>query len=162
VSVRRAAAALVLIAAAAAGCRQQPQGARSPVTEAEARAIAEHAEASFTTGDVNAIMKQYADGAVMFDAAIPQPSTDRKVQTGWAQTFVSMKPADYHVPDRHIQIIGPDAFVSSGTEVFTVKAGAATPTVSARFTDVFQRQRDGSWKIVHEHVSMPPTTAGQP
>jgi ketosteroid isomerase-like protein len=158
--VRAAAASLVLIAALA-GCRQQ-QGAHSPVTEAEAQAIAERAEASFTSGDAKAIMNQYAGGAVMIDASHPQPSTDRKVQTGWAQSFVSMKPADYHVPDRHIQIVGPDAFVSSGTEVFTVKAGAATPTVSARFTDVFQRQRDGSWKIVNEHVSMPPTAAGQP
>jgi ketosteroid isomerase-like protein len=159
--VRAAAVSLVLLTAVS-GCRQQPQGAHSPVTEAEANAIAERAEASFTTGDAKTIMSQYADGAVMIDASHPQPSTDRKVQTGWAQSFVSMKPADYHVPDRHIQIVGPDAFVSSGTEIFTVRAGTATPTVSARFTDLFQRQRDGSWKIVHEHVSMPPTAAGQP
>jgi ketosteroid isomerase-like protein len=45
--------------------------------------------------------------------------------------------------------------------MFTVAAGAARPTISARFTDVFQRQRDGSWKIVHEHVSLPPAPAGQ-
>jgi ketosteroid isomerase-like protein len=159
-SVRRAAASLFLLAALA-GCRQQQQD-HSPVTGAEASAIAERAEASFTTADAKAIMSQYANGAVMIDASNAAPSTDRKVQTGWAQAFVSMKPADYHVPDRHIQIVGPDAFVSSGTEVFTVKAGAASPTVSARFTDVFQRQRDGNWKIVHEHVSMPPTGPGQP
>jgi ketosteroid isomerase-like protein len=157
----RYAAIVLIIATALAGCRSQ-QGAHSPVTESEARAIAERAEASFTTGDVNAIMNQYANGAVMFDASHPAATTDRKVQTGWANAFVSMKPANYHVPDRQIQIVGPDAFVSSGTEIFTVQAGAATPTVSARFTDVFQRQRDGSWKIVHEHVSMPPTEAGKP
>jgi ketosteroid isomerase-like protein len=153
-------AALVLVVALA-GCRSR-QGAHFPVTQSEARSIAERAEASFTTGDVNAIMNQYADGAVMFDASHGEATTDRKVQTGWARSFVSMNPANYHVPDRQIQIVGPDAFVSSGTEVFTVQAGAATPTVSARFTDVFQRQRDGSWKIVHEHVSMPPTGAVKP
>jgi ketosteroid isomerase-like protein len=106
-------------------------------------------------------MRQYADGAVMFDSSHPGFSTDRKVQTGWARDFVSMQPADYRVPDRQIQIVGPDAFISSGTEVFTVAAGSARPTISARFTDVFQRQRDGSWKIVHEHVSLPPPPAGQ-
>jgi ketosteroid isomerase-like protein len=37
-----------------------------------------------------------------------------------------------------------------------VAAGSARPTISARFTDVFQRQSDGNWKIVHEHVSLPP------
>ncbi len=143
------------------GCLRE-KGPQAPVTEAQARAIAERAEASFTTGDVGSIMGQYADGAVMIDASNPDPSTNRKVQSGWAKAFVSMRPSDYHVPDRHIQIVGHDAFVSSGTEVFAIEAGAARPTVSARFTDVFQRQRDGSWKIVHEHVSMPPTAAGKP
>jgi ketosteroid isomerase-like protein len=143
---------------ALAGCKAAETG-HAAVSKAEATRIAEQAEASFTNGDLNAIMNQYADGAVMIDASHPAASTDRKVQTSWAQSFVSMKPADYHVPDRQIQIVGRDAFVSSGTEVFTVAAGAARPTVSARFTDVYQRQKDGSWKIVHEHVSMPPTSA---
>jgi ketosteroid isomerase-like protein len=152
-----AAAALFVLS----GCLKQP-AQHAAVTEAEATAIAERAEATFTSGDVNKIMSQYADGAVMIDAANPSPSTDRKVQTGWARAFISMKPADYHVPDRHIQIVGPDAFISSGTEMATIEAGAARPTISARFTDVFQRQRDGSWKIVHEHVSSPPTPSGKP
>jgi len=159
-SVRRLPALLILLGGLA-GCDKQ-QAERAPVTQAEAGAIVERAEASFSTGDVNAIMDQYANGAVMIDASHPTPSTDRKEQTGWARSFVSMKPSGYHVPDRHIQIVGPDAFISSGTEIFTVQAGNATPTVSARFTDVFQRQRDGGWKIVHEHVSMPPTPAGKP
>jgi ketosteroid isomerase-like protein len=144
---------------ALAGCKQA-QTDHSPVTKAEATRIAEQAEATFTSGDVNAIMRQYADGAVMFDAGHASPSTDRKVQTAWARDFVSMKPSDYRVPDRQIQLLGPDAFISSGTEVVTIAAGTARPTVSERFTDVFQRQADGSWKIVHEHVSMPPAPGG--
>jgi ketosteroid isomerase-like protein len=153
----------MMVLALMAGCARNPGGAgRAPVTPAEAAAIAERAEASFTTDNVDAIMSQYAEGAMMIDASNPTPSTDRKVQTGWARAFASMKPSDYHVPDRHIQIVGPDAFISSGTEMFTIEAGAARPTISARFTDVFQRQRNGSWKIVHEHVSMPPTPTGKP
>jgi ketosteroid isomerase-like protein len=146
---------------ALAGCKLQQGQSNPPVTKAEAAKIAEAAEAKFTVGDPKAVMSQYAEGAVMFDAGHGPYSTDRKVQTRWAQDFVSMKPSDYHVPDRQIQLVGPDAFISSGTEVFTVEAGAARPTVSARFTDVFQRQGDGSWKIVHEHVSLPPTPPGQ-
>lgn len=138
-----------------AACERAPSDSL-PVTVAEATQIAERAEASFTKGDVKAIMAQYANNAVMIDAGSPDPSTDRKVQSGWAQTFVGMQPADYKVIDRHIQPLGGDAFISSGSETFTVAAGAARPTVSARFTDVFQRQKDGSWKIVNEHVSMPP------
>jgi len=145
---------------ALAGCKLQ-QAQQAPLTKAEATKIAEQAEANFTTGNVKAVMGQYAEGAVMFDASHPAFSTDRKVQTGWAQAFVSMKPADYHVPDRQVQILGPDVFVSSGTEMYTIASGSARPTISLRFTDVFQRQRDGSWKIVHEHLSMPPAPATQ-
>ena len=145
---------------ALAGCKQAGGPAdHPPVTKAEAAKIAEQAEANFTLGNVDAVMRQYADGAVIFDAAHPSLSTDRKEQAAWAKDFVSMKPADYRVPDRQVQIVGPDAFISSGTETFTIEAGSARPTVSARFTDVFQRQRDGSWKIVHEHVSLPPAVA---
>ncbi|HKX92997.1 MAG TPA: nuclear transport factor 2 family protein [Sphingomicrobium sp.] len=154
---RLAASGLALILLA--GCKVHRASEQPAVTTEEAIRIAEAAEANFTTGDVNKVMAQYAPGAVMFDAGSPAFSTDRKVQTGWAQSFVSMKPADYHVPDRQIQILGPDAFISSGTEMFTVAAGAARPTLTFRFTDVFQRQRDGSWKIVHEHLSSPPAAA---
>jgi len=150
--------AILCLVLGAAGC-QQKAGTNPPVTAAEAAAIAERAEASFTTGDIKQVMDQYAPGAVMIDAASPIPSTDRKVQTGWGQAFVSMQPADYKVVDRQIQLLGPDAFVSSGVETFTVAAGQARPTVSARFTDVFQRQKDGRWRIVNEHVSMPPVPA---
>jgi hypothetical protein len=146
--------------AALAGCKQASSG-QAPVTEAEAGKIAEAAEVTFTSGDLGKIMDQYADNAVMIDASKPDPSADHKVATDSARTFVSMKPADYRVIGRHIQVVGPDAFVSSGIEQFSVAAGAARPTVSARFTDVFQRQSDGKWKIVAEHVSMPPTPAGQ-
>jgi len=144
---------------AIAGCKQAPAG-HAAVTKTEAATIAEQAEANFTTGRVDDVMRQYAEGAVLFDAGHPTLSTDRKVQTGWARDFVSMKPADYHVPDRQIQLLGPDAFISSGTEVFTIESGTTRPTLSARFTDVFQRQPDGSWKIVHEHVSLPPASQG--
>ena len=90
----------------AAGCQMKSGAAgHPPVNEAEAARIAEAAEASFTTGDINRVMAQYADKAVMIDASAPDPSADRKVQVGWARTFVSMQPADYKVVDRHIQLV---------------------------------------------------------
>ncbi|WP_221766421.1 nuclear transport factor 2 family protein [Sphingomonas ginkgonis] len=147
---------------ALAACAKSGQTGQAPVTEAEATRIAQGAEASFSSGDANRIMANYGSKAVMIDASNPTPTDDRSAQTGWAKTFTSMRPADYAVTDRHIQLVGPDAFVSSGVESFTVQAGAARPKVSSRFTDVYQRQGDGQWKIVHEHVSMMPTPAGQP
>ena len=149
-----------LVIASLSGCKKTA-GGNTPVTEAQATRIAEAAEATFTSGDPTRILDQYAEDAVLIDASKPDPTSDRKVATDSVRALVSMKPADYRVVGRHIQLLGPDAFVSSGIEQFTVAAGAARPTVSARFNDVFQRQSDGKWKIVNEHVSMPPTPAGQ-
>ena len=153
--------ALLIAAIAVSSCDKPGPSGQPPVTEAEAAKIAETAEATFTAGDVGKIMDQYAEGAVMIDASKPDPSADRKVATESARALVSMKPQDYQVLDRHIQLVGPDAFVSSGIQRFTVAAGTARPTVSVRFTDVFQRQPDKRWKIVHEHMSMPPTPSAQ-
>ena len=155
-SILIASTAIVLVA-----CQKAPSG-QPAVTAAEAEKVAVAAEATFTTGDVGAIMDQYANGAEMIDASSPDPSADRKIQTGWARAFTSMKPADYKVSGRRIQLLGGDAFVSSGIESFTVAAGTGRPTVSARFTDIFQRQSDGKWKIVAEHVSMPPVPPPAP
>ena len=74
-------ALLISVVLVAAGCQKAPSGA-PPVTEAQAAKIAETAEASFTTGDVKAIMSQYGDKAVMIDAASPNPSADRVILSG--------------------------------------------------------------------------------
>ena len=144
---------------ALAGCKQAGSGAE-PVTQVEATRIAEATEADYGSGDVNKIGSHYAANAVAFDAANVAPTKEPKVLKTWTAQFVSMKPADYQVSDRNIQIVGPDAFVSSGIGRFTVQAGQARPQVGVRFTQVYQRQKDGQWKIVHEHMSMPPTPPG--
>ena len=156
----RAAMTMLAVTTIITGCTRTT-GELPAVTESEATKVATAAEATFTAGNVDAVMSQYDDKAVMIDPSAAEPSNDRKVTTGWAKTFVSMKPADFKVSGRHIQLLGPDAFVSSGVESFTVAAGTARPTVSARFTDVFKRD-GGAWKIVHEHVSMPPALTVKP
>ena len=146
-----------LIASAAlalAGCRQASETA--PVTQAEAQRIVAANDAAYGSGDGAKIAALYAKGAYVFDAGNPAPSDDPKMLRQWANDFVSMKPADFTTGEQKIQIVGPDAFVNSGVFGFTVQAGQARPTVSARFTQVYQRQSDGSWKIVTEHMSMPP------
>ena len=148
----------LVIAVAALGlmsCRQA--GETSPVTQAEAEKIAAASEAAYVSGDGAKIAGNYAKGAYVFDAGNAAPSSDAKVHRQWTDQFVSMKPGDVATAERKIQLVGPDAFVNSGVISFTVQAGQARPTVNARVTQVFQRQKDGSWKIVAEHMSMPPT-----
>ena len=156
--MRTIAIAMILLAAS---CQKAPSG-QAPVTEAEAIKVAEATEATYSGGDADKIAATFARNAVAFDPGHVDPSGDAKVIRKWAGDFVSMQPADFAMRNRTIQIIGPDAFVTSGIGSFTVAAGAARPQVGVRITQVYTRGKDGKWAIVHEHMSMPPTPPGQP
>lgn len=150
-------AALSLLAACNQGVANRP-----PVTEAEALRIAEAVEADYTSGDASKILSHYADDAIAFDPAHVEPTSDRKTLERWTRDFVSMKPGDYTVTNRRIQVTGPDNFVSFGIARMTVQAGQARPQVGVRFGQTYSRGKDGQWKIINEHMSMPPTPPGQP
>lgn len=129
--------------------------AAGAVTEAEALKIAAGMHAAFMSGDAAKIMAHYAPGAAMFDPGHAQPATDKAVQTGWTEEFLRMNPADL-VTKPTIQLAGPDAFVAYGTATFTGNFDGRAVPLATRFSQVFQRQADGQWKVIHEHMSLPP------
>ena len=150
-------AALLLLAA----CQQQAGEAKLvPPTQAQAEKIIESTEKSYLSGNAAVIMAHYADGAVMFDQGLLAPVADRQLQTKLTQGFAATQPRDFTIANRAIQLLDGDTFVASGVTSFTIQLGQARQPTRARFTQVYQRQGDGSWKIVHEHMSAPP--AGSP
>ena len=152
---------LLAAAAALAACQQSPEQAKlEPVTQKQAETIVEATQKSFGSGDANAIMGHYADGAVLFDQGLLNPVADRQLQTKFTQGFAATQPRDFTVDNGSIQILDADTFVNSGVNRFTIQLGQARQPVRARFTHVYQRQPDGSFKIAHEHMSSPP--AGSP
>ena len=144
------------------GCEIQSSGAgdakasAAPVSQAEADKIVADMHQSFTGGDAFKIMDHYAPGAVIFDPGRAEPSADRAVQTKWASEFVTMKPSDLVSTTRHVQVLDGDTIVASGIAAFLADIGGNRERLSVRYSQVFQRQADGSWKIVNEHMSMPP------
>jgi len=144
-----------------AACQQPATEAKlAPPTQAEAENIIEATEKSYGSGDVNQIMAHYADKAVMFDMGVLAPVADRQMQTKFTQGFAATQPRDFTVANRAIQVLDADTFVASGVTSFTIQLGQARQPVRARFTQVYQRQGDGTFKIAHEHMSSPP--AGSP
>lgn len=149
--------AILLLAA----CQQSPEQAKlEPVTQAKAEKIIEATQKSFSSGDANQIMTHYADGAVMFDQGLLAPVADRQLQTKLTQGFAASQPRDFTIANRSIQVLDPDSFVASGVMSFTIQLGQARQPIRSRFTQVYQRQADGTFKIAHEHISAPP--AGSP
>ncbi len=146
---------------ALAGCAK-PGAPPAPPAQAEAEKIVADTEVSFTGGNVEAIMGHYADGAVVFDPSVLDPSNDRAMQTKWTAGYVTMKPSDQTVGSRHVQVLDADTIVASGVMSFTAAVGPTRQMLRTRYTDVYQKQADGSWKIVHEHMSGPPPETPMP
>ncbi len=126
---------------------------KAPVGEPEAARIAADAEASFTSGNTAAIMSHYAPDAVIFDPGTNAPSQNRAVQSKWTDALVALRPTRFDPGKRTIQPLGPDAFISSGLATLEIPADQGSRAVHVRFTNVYQRQADGKWLIVHEHNS---------
>ena len=145
------------------GCRGEEAPTAAPEiapTPSESIAIVSKAEENWNSMDKAKIMSPYLDGAVMIDAMAPAPSVNRAVQEQWAEGFAKMKLDSHQVPDRRIQVLDAKTMVASGTATFQSSSGATPKPVAVRFTDVYQKQDDGSWMIVHEHLSLVPAAEG--
>ena len=155
---------------ALAGCDAQKstngdgagQASGSKLTQADAEKIVATAEGAWSSNRVETVMANYADGAVVFDTSTLPATTDRNVQTRGNAAFLTMKPADFRVDPRNVQLLDNDTIVASGVLSFTANVGAARPVLKTRYTQVYQRQPDGGFKIVHEHMSSPPPGTGTP
>jgi uncharacterized protein (TIGR02246 family) len=145
---------------ALAACRMQPadapKAAAAPTTE-EAAAIVDNAEATWSSADTAKIMAAYKEGGTWFDPVALEPSADRAVQTKWTDGFTAMKLTEKSIAAKTVQVLDDDIIVASG--IATLKSGPQGDPVTFRYTDVYERQPDGKWLIVHEHLSAPPAPA---
>ena len=151
---------LIASLAALAACNQQPAAppaAAAPPTEAEAAAIVDAAEGQWTSADTAKIMASYKEGGVWFDPVAVEPSADRATQTKWTDGFTAMKLTEKSIANKNVQVLDDDTIVASG--IATLKSGAAGDPVTFRYSNVYQKQPDGKWLIVHEHLSAPPAEA---
>lgn len=155
-------AGIALLAACSPAAKHGNSAAATavPPTAEEALATVESAEATFTSGNAEAIMAHYAPGAVFFDASIAEPTDDRATATKWTENFVAMKPSNLSTEGRKIQILDADTFIASGIGTLDAVVKGRPTKLSMRYTDVYEKQADGRWLIVHEHLSMPPKGEG--
>lgn len=128
----------------------------------DAAAVVSAVEKSWQSGSAEEAMKHYAPEAVVFSTGALAPTTDRNVVTRETADFMAMKPADFTVTERNTQTLDDDTVVSSGIVGFTAQVGPARQMLRARFSQVLQKQADGRWLIVHEHMSLPPAGAQLP
>jgi ketosteroid isomerase-like protein len=136
---------------------EAPEAAAAVPTDAEAAAIVDAAEAEWTSADTAKIMATYKEGGVWFDPVAVEPSADRAVQTKWTDGFTAMKLTEKSIAAKNVQVLDGDTIIASG--IGTFKGAAQAEPISFRYTDVYEKQPDGKWLIVHEHLSAPPAEA---
>jgi len=163
--MRALAITMILAGLTLAGCemsnpRQEQESQTNAATAEDAATVVSAVEDSWKSGSAEEVMKHYAPDAVVFSTGTLAPTRDRNVVTRDTAGFLAMKPADFVITERNTQQLDEDTIVSSGIVGFTQQMGPARQMVRARFTQVLQKQPDGSWLIVHEHMSLPP--AGSP
>ena len=154
--MNRIALPALALALVAAGCQQKPA---APVSETDAAAALDAAKAAWTSMDVAKLDALYADDVTNLDVGAPGLNQGKDAIHKLNAAFVEMKFDGAEFTAKKIVPLGPDVFVATGIAHFTSSANK-TMDGDIRFSEVFQKQADGGWKIVHEHISFPPKAPG--
>jgi ketosteroid isomerase-like protein len=114
---------------------------------------------AFEAKDVNGVMAMYAPGAALtaYDMVPPlQYKGADAYRKDYTEFFAQFDgPIHVDVSDTHIEADRGVAF-AYGIERLTGKMTNGTPVdMWIRWTDGWKRMDGGSWRVVHEHVSVP-------
>lgn len=112
--------------------------------------------AGFAAGDMEATMSPYSKDLFLFDLAPPHKSGFERlemVNTGLRAAMATVPTCTYE--EMTIEVVGADVAYAHYILPFsaTMKDGTKF-AVDGRGTDVL-RKLEGTWKIVHEHFSVP-------
>lgn len=137
------------------GCQQAAEVPAAPVaiSESDAEIIANRNEVELASTNAARVKAIYARDIVAFDPGVPALMTDRAAFDKAQDDFVAMKFDSFGRKERKVQVLDADTFIVSGT------SDMASTTVPGnkgtfRYSEVYQKQPDGKWLIVNEHVSL--------
>jgi len=125
--------------------------------EKQIRDLIEAKAAALRAKDPKGMVDAYADRVVVYNLAPPlRQSSDARDTTGverWLATFTG--PMDYEVRDLDVTIGGDVAFCTSINRLSATPAGSDEPFTLWHRVTLGLRRVDGTWRITHEHESVP-------
>jgi ketosteroid isomerase-like protein len=100
----------------------------------------------FNTGDVNRIMRFYADRYV--DVNLRNPVQTKTERAEYYRKIIERKDTRVEVHPDEILIEGNLAFVRGTIELWrTPQSGGSSERRELRYLEIARRQADGSWKV---------------
>jgi uncharacterized protein (TIGR02246 family) len=134
----------------------------APEAEAEIRQLLDEWRAALCARDLDRLMQLYAPEVVFYDAVPPtQHRGAEAYRRTWEIMFGFLPPRlGSEVRDLSIHVSGDLALLHCLQRLTNADTGEAATCGWVRVTVGYQRQQ-GTWKVVHEHVSVPfdPATA---
>jgi uncharacterized protein (TIGR02246 family) len=121
----------------------------------EANAIADNVIATFATRDPERLAAHYTSDRLMLDNAQNRPYAGTPQFMAFARRLMAANPTQ-HVRHRTITVLNADIFVNTTIGSVSVDTPQGRGAFLIRYTQIFQRQADGSWKIAVEHLSDAP------
>jgi uncharacterized protein (TIGR02246 family) len=136
----------------------RPAAAQTADDEAKIRALANQFAAAVTAKDLDAIMKVYVPDETLFvfDVTPPRQYVGAKAyRKDWEDFLGQFKgPPKFETTDLQITAADPLGYSHAIQHVSGTDTKGESIDLTVRVTDVY-RKINGSWLIVHEHVSVP-------
>jgi uncharacterized protein (TIGR02246 family) len=136
----------------------RPAAAQTADDEAKIRALGNQFAAAVTAKDLDAIMKVYVPDETLFvfDVTPPRQYVGAKAyRKDWEDFLALFKGAlKFETTDLQITAADPLAYSHAIQHVSGTDTKGEPIDLTVRVTDVY-RKINGSWLIVHEHVSVP-------
>lgn len=102
----------------------------------------------------------YANQSILLPTLSNEPATDFASKVDYFTDFMARHPRVISVDESFLRWASTahDTAINSGLATLetTDKTTGAKSTVYVRFTFVYQKQEDGTWKIIEHHNSMMP------
>jgi uncharacterized protein (TIGR02246 family) len=166
VSIGRFRFALAL--AVTAGCAPTTPAPDTSADEQAIQQVREQEANALSAGDVNALSNVYAPDIHMMPPNEPAV-TGMDALRPWVQAMFDQFTASARYTSAELHVAGDYAIERYTADLsFTPKAGGEPMAETIKGIHIYQRQADGSWKIVQDVWNMdkppaspPPTTTGQ-
>jgi uncharacterized protein (TIGR02246 family) len=126
-----------------------------PTQEAEIRQLVAAQQRAICTKDVEQIMSRYADEIVIFDVKPPFQTQGKEAVRQLWEDCLPFFPDSSEMETRDLTITANDE-IATAHWLFRLRSEQDHPAMQMwmRATAVCQ-QRQGTWKILHEHISVP-------
>lgn len=127
------------------------------IDEAAIRRLVEHQAKAIRAKDVDGVLSCYAPDVVQFDLAPPlviagAAAHDRTLLEGWFSTFTGA--VGYELGETAIAVDGDLAYCHGLARISGSRTDGEETDVWVRATMCFRRI-GGTWKVTHEHRSVP-------